>query len=320
MRLSSVVKSDAARRDPGRLVLRRLLWEFERRRSSASSDERVECWLTAATRIGYRRSELLCPNRYLYGVHEFVGSAVFTGILEEGMLVADVGANLGEYTVLAGRGVGRSGRVVACEPNPVMVGRLEDSVALNGLSNVTIVRCAVGSTLGTATLNVNDRRPGESSVVSGAVGTRPITVPMTTLDDTCREQRVKRLDVLKIDVEGFELEVLHGGSATIESSRPAIMVEIGAKTLGVRDGAMRTDVLDHLLDKGYLLYGACMSRDLTWRLEQLTGTDSMMRYRQPWETLTLWALHPQSPGIAMHGPCRLRPCGRLELLGRRRSG
>jgi len=149
--------------------------------------------------------------------------------LREGMTVLDVGAHHGLYTLLASVAVGPSGKVVAFEPSPREQKQLRDNVRLNRCRNVRIEPVAVGSSRGRANLFLvqgsedycNSLRP--PAVKADTVG---VSVAVETLDDFLRENRIPRVDFLKVDVEGGELEVLRGASKLLASElRPVIMCE-----------------------------------------------------------------------------------------------
>jgi FkbM family methyltransferase len=135
-------------------------------------------------------------------------------VSQSGWTVFDVGANSGVYTVQQAR---RGAHVYAFEPNPDCYRRLRKSVGLNNLENrVTAANCALGAVAGCAQLLVPGRltmagslRPGWT--YAGATG---LKVEVQTLDRVVQALGINRIDLLKIDVEGFELDVLQGACET----------------------------------------------------------------------------------------------------------
>lgn len=137
----------------------------------------------------------------------------------EGGTFVDAGASLGFITVRAAR---RATRVVAIEPHPVRFSYLERNVGLNGLTNVTCINCALGAEDGMVELYDVDPTLGPHRLDAS---TRPgrgrrYEVPLRRLDDVVPEA----INMLKIDVEGDELEALRGAPRLVES-RPLIVVE-----------------------------------------------------------------------------------------------
>lgn len=141
--------------------------------------------------------------------------AAFRAAVTPGATVFDVGANLGAYTVLFAQWVGPSGKVVAFEPAPASATGLRRLVALNDVSSrVEIVEAAVSGAVGTARFAA-DGASGANAVVAAAhAGLGVITVPTTSVDAFCDAHGVQP-DVIKIDVEGEELEVLRGARRTL---------------------------------------------------------------------------------------------------------
>jgi FkbM family methyltransferase len=159
-----------------------------------------------------------------------------------GAVALDVGANVGGYALLLGRWVSPGGRVYAFEPAPDAFDGLTRHVRLNGLAGVVVpVREAAAGSTGTGRLAADG--------VSGANrlgGEGGAAVATVTLDDFCAREGI-RPTVIKIDVEGAELEVLRGGRSTLRRCRPVVAFEHG---LGSADhyGTQPDQVYDLLAD------------------------------------------------------------------------
>lgn len=134
-----------------------------------------------------------------------------------GMRVADVGANLGYYALLLARRVGPAGRVDCFEPEPSNRALLEKSV--QGLAQVRVHPIALGA--GEATVALE---PGINGLISER-GSLP--VPLRRLDDVLGpDVDPLKVDLLKIDVDGYEGQVLAGCREILEQARPAIFLEL----------------------------------------------------------------------------------------------
>jgi FkbM family methyltransferase len=145
--------------------------------------------------------------------------ALLEAQVEPGMVVADIGANIGLYTYLLARCAGERGFVYAFEPDPDLFAALEANCRTNGVANVRLQNVALGAqddtlTLRRARFNSGDNRLSrrESSPASGEV-----SVPVRPLDAVL-EGRL--LDFIKIDVQGWELEVFKGMRGQLAGSRP----------------------------------------------------------------------------------------------------
>lgn len=150
--------------------------------------------------------------------HEFepCETRLFDEQLQEGDVVLDVGANIGYYTLLAARKVGAKGRVYAFEPDPTNFSLLRRNVELNGYSNVTLVNQAVGETSGYLKLYLSDVNAGDHRTYESAGNRRAITIPCTSIDDYFKGQE-RKLDFIKMDIQGFECRALRGMRDTLES-------------------------------------------------------------------------------------------------------
>jgi len=157
-------------------------------------------------------------------VHEPESTAVFWAALRSGAIVVDAGANRGGYSILASARIGPEGRVFAFEPEPRNFGKLAEN--MRPFPNVVPVQKAIGGVDGTAELNIDDFHAGHS--LAGVRGTgRTVTVPLTTLDTFVEEQGLPGLDLLKLDVEGVELEALKGMDKILRCRRrPEILCEV----------------------------------------------------------------------------------------------
>jgi FkbM family methyltransferase len=189
-------------------------------------------------------------SRYPY---EF-RSAIET-LVAGGDTVIDVGANVGQYSVLFARLVGAEGRVLAFEPVPRTFGVLRSVLRGLGIGNVDPRRMALGDVDGsTAMTEVLDEdglpEPGLAHLASSSGG-GTVDVSVARLD-TLRAGSIPfaRCAFMKIDVEGAELAVLRGASGVLATDRPAVMVEVD-RGMSARYGCTPEQTLAFLADLGY---------------------------------------------------------------------
>ena len=143
-------------------------------------------------------------------------------ILKPGMTVVDVGANIGIYTRFFAREVGITGRVHAFEPALQNFSRLEDAV--RGLGNVVTNHAAVGERSATTTLFLSDQLNVDHRTFDTGDGRAGVSVKQVALDDYF--PAASRIDVMKVDVQGFELQVLQGARRLMtENARLTILME-----------------------------------------------------------------------------------------------
>lgn len=178
---------------------------------------------------------------------------VLDAALAPGAVFADVGANLGLYTLWAARIVGASGRVHAFEPVPGVRANLERNVRLNGFENVRCVAAGVGAQPGRVTLY---QTPGASGVTSryGASREHGVEVEVTTLDAQF-PAAVTPPALVKVDVEGMEIDVLRGARALLTGARAPVLVLEANPILFKASGTSYADLRGVLAASGgYALY------------------------------------------------------------------
>lgn len=142
---------------------------------------------------------------------------------QSGDTVIDAGAFIGRHTLAYARDVGPSGRVIAIEPHPENFRLLQRNVRQNGYSNVTCVQCALSDYSGQGHL-AYDRETSTSALSPGQ--SRSVPVRVRTLDDLLSELQVRQVDLMKVDVEGAELSLLRGATATLgQSHQPQLIIE-----------------------------------------------------------------------------------------------
>jgi FkbM family methyltransferase len=144
----------------------------------------------------------------VYGAWEPFETQVFLSLLEKGMRVVDIGANIGYYALLAARAVGQTGRVYAFEPTPRTYELLCQNVKANGFDNVVTVQKAVANRSGTARLYL-DRNNAVNTLSSSLERRGSLEVEVVTLDQYFARSTVP-IDVLKMDIEGSEPLALEG--------------------------------------------------------------------------------------------------------------
>jgi FkbM family methyltransferase len=163
-----------------------------------------------------------------HGTYEEGTLRVMTYLLRAGGTFVDVGANIGVMTLHAASTLAGNGRVLAFEPLPSTYDILRRNLELNGFGNVEAVRMALGSTSGIAEIfdNMAANR-GSSSLIAPDPADGGHETPIERLDDyLAARPETGRIACVKIDVEGWELEVLKGATETLSAAgAPSCIVE-----------------------------------------------------------------------------------------------
>lgn len=156
------------------------------------------------------------------GLPERGSVAIVQRLLKSGRCFVDVGANVGFYSVIAGRQVGPGGKVVAFEPTPSSMRALQTTLAVNGLSQIVETHeCALGSSDATATLYC-EATSGHNSLVAPAERTQETHV-ISVRRGEAMLSRVKP-SLIKVDVEGWELDVLEGLGSVIRGAKSLSLI------------------------------------------------------------------------------------------------
>ena len=147
-------------------------------------------------------------------------------------ITLDIGANIGLTALTIATATPR-GRVFAFEPVPQNAEFLRANVRANGVENVTVVEAAVGIRDGEIVSMTMPVCGAHAAVIRSPDHKQPasVSVPLISLDEWATTALVRRVDLLKIDVEGYEPDVLYGGAALLASSRPRILMEFNTITI-----------------------------------------------------------------------------------------
>lgn len=186
--------------------------------------------------------------------HQRSDVAVMCSLVAPGDLVLDVGAFIGTVAIPLARAVAPGGQVIAFEALPEHVRLLRANAARNGVADaVTVVPALVCSTAGPVTVHAYDQHSSATNWYQPAEPGAPaaLNLPTTTLDTWYDEHGADRpVALIKVDVEGMEVDVLRGAERLIAQHRPALHVEVASFQLS-RYGAELAD-LDRLLKRlGY---------------------------------------------------------------------
>ncbi|MEO5564487.1 MAG: FkbM family methyltransferase [Chitinophagaceae bacterium] len=181
------------------------------------------------------------------GLHEFSDMGFLLHFLRKDDLFVDIGANVGSYTVLAGAHVGAN--VVCVEPVPQTFQHLKNNIAINQISDhVTAHNLALGNEKGELSFTTG---LDTMNHVATATETNTIKVPVDILDSILSKEKEPVL--LKIDVEGFETDVLNGASSTLKKNNlKAIIIELNGS--GAKYGYDEAKLHEKLLAEGYSPY------------------------------------------------------------------
>ena len=213
--------------------------------------------VTFETKYQFRlKANLANPEHqylYFYGTHDerYIVTKLLK-IIKPGDICWDVGANIGFYTCLLASLVEDSGAIVAFEPAARTYGYLNENVSLNQFTNVTVVNKGLG--------DKQEQRPLYYSEAGLAEGTASLKyadgraaserVTLDTIDSLIPELPIP--DFIKIDVEGYQLEVLRGAESCLKTHAPLLIAEL--RDVGETNRDIFGEIEDYVANLGYQLY------------------------------------------------------------------
>ncbi|MEM3570159.1 MAG: FkbM family methyltransferase [Nitrososphaerota archaeon] len=167
------------------------------------------------------------------------------------MVCLDIGSNIGYYALLERKIVGSEGRVMAVEPSPLIFPYLKKNIQQNGFDDIEMFNFAFTSSDGEVPF-LMARKSNLSRVVNGSNCSLKeglvIKVPARSLDSFAAQYCFKKLDFLRMDVEGHEAEILNGGLWTIERFKPMLLIEVHKSLRGLKK---TVNFLQNLKSLGY---------------------------------------------------------------------
>jgi FkbM family methyltransferase len=195
-------------------------------------------------------------SRLIYNGFEKEETDYVISVLSEGDIFIDVGANIGLFSLLASKVVGNAGRVLCYEPAPITFSRLKENVQLNNLKNIDIRNIGLSNKKGELIFYVsnnghdawNSFAPSQDNKLESS-----IQVPVSTVDIELENVDKSRIKIVKIDVEGWEKFVLHGGKNFFVNYNPIVMVEFTEENT-FNAGYPVYDIYNIMEDFGYVWY------------------------------------------------------------------
>ena len=178
----------------------------------------------------------------------------FCKTIKEKDIVLDIGANIGIYSLIAGKRVGKFGKVYAFEPATKAYNNLLSNIELNKFDNIIPIKSGVSECSGTASFNICEDDAFNSL---GGTPMREIvkkeTIELTSIDDFVKKNNIKKIDVIKVDTEGAEYLVFKGAEKTINIYKPILFFENNPSAQeGFKNNS--NDLLKLIRSNNYRLY------------------------------------------------------------------
>lgn len=186
---------------------------------------------------------------------------------KSGGVCIDIGANIGHHTIVMSQSVGDNGKVYAYEPIPRIKEQLDNSILLNEIENVETIQIALSDKEEIKDLNICEENIGSSSLVNQTSDAEKITIQTKTLDS----YHYDKVDFIKIDVEGFEYNVLLGAKETIARCTPSIVIEYSPLYYRLNKLSHSKDILSFFRKHDYRIF------DLEDNKKEITDFDNFIK-------------------------------------------
>ena len=206
---------------------------------------------TAVNNINYELdlSQLIDSSIYFYGCFEEETTKRLSKMVEPGMTILDIGANVGCHTLPMAMSVGPTGKIIAFEPMEWARKKLITNIGLNEFDNISIEDIALSDEPGRQLLRFKSNWPLDKISQPEACTEQDIT--LEKLDDYVDRKKLN-VDLIKIDVDGFEYKVFRGAYNLLKKQKPVILTEFGHTTNRV--GEKLEDMIQFLKDLEYGFY------------------------------------------------------------------
>jgi len=171
---------------------------------------------------------------------------IISGFIKNGGVFLDIGANVGYYSLMAAK-LGAN-KIIGIEPNPIVLDRFKANIKFNGFDKkIKTFQIGIGAKRDTMELRLSYTDMGSSSIVSTKLNSNKIKIKIIPLSELLKKEGVGRVDVLKIDIEGFEDRALFPYFETLDKKfyPKLILMEDSSQTDWERN------ILQWLLANGY---------------------------------------------------------------------
>jgi FkbM family methyltransferase len=203
--------------------------------------------------ISLNKSDAIVSGNLAMGCYETFNLDLFEAQLKPGMCVFDVGANIGLYSAIAAMKVGNTGCVVAVEPDKVNCSFIKKTSLSNGFEQVAIHQKAAGDKCGLANLYICDTNKADHRLYDNSNKRSNVQIEVTTLDAIFEELAFNRVDIIKIDTQGFEHSVFRGMKKIIEAS-PKIKIFMEFWPWGlIQAGESPLGLLNEINKEGFVI-------------------------------------------------------------------
>jgi len=193
---------------------------------------------------------------YDVDIEETASKQAFLDLIDDGDIVIDVGANIGEYSLIAAQKVKEHGKVISIEPLKETAQTLTKHFQLNNFTNYEVITKVIGNE--TKKVNLYKQMAGGTmgfvdSTLIGRKFEKVDEVEMTTIDEILSTRNIENVKIMKIDIEGYEFELLKGAKNSLQNKKiENMMIEVHINYLKEK-GISEKQFYDYLTKQGYVV-------------------------------------------------------------------
>jgi FkbM family methyltransferase len=242
----------------------------------------------ANVRVICHLNQMIQRQLYFWGSYEKYYCAHWIRFARAANTIFDVGANVGLYSLLAAS-TNPAAEIHAFEPTAAVIEVLRSNIALNGFRNITANNCGIGKDSGEGFLRecrgMDDTNEGMNYIAHDSVHPeatdRPVAI--VSLDDYCVANGIKRIDLLKMDIEGGEYDALSGARKLLEANSIGCLFVEFMGWAAERSNHSTADLKRVLLEAGYLLFRLGKNGFLPVEAEVVPDSENVIAFAPDFE-------------------------------------
>lgn len=220
--------------------------------------ERENITLKSGIKLNVDSNEYIQSLLYVFGDYEYSTIAFLHNVIKHQDIIIDVGANIGYLSLVCSKLVGTNGMVLSFEPDPLNFSYLKENIALNNANNISAHQLALSNQNSVLKLYHSkiDHNAGAHSMMYNerVVSEDYVEIQAMIFDNTEIQKSIPKVDFIKIDVEGVEMDVLQGMYQTIQKHKPMLLIEISAEYQNMRGLSVKGFKEYLLSNHGYTSY------------------------------------------------------------------
>lgn len=246
----------------------------------------IEQYTTADSRLVNRFGINYCLHPYdyddyvlYYGLDIEPRNELFD-LVKEGMVIFDIGTNIG-HVLLTFASKNKTGKIYGFEPLPNIYERAKKNVSLNNFNNIILSNVAVADSSEDLVVQLSHSHHSGSSRLAKKENNQTATtnIKAITLDEFVHKNNIQQIDFMKIDVEGFEKNVLYGGKQTLQKFKPIMFIEVNDKAQQAQafSGKLLIELLESLHYQVFTTDGKLINKETA---DYTTHFDIICKYQQ----------------------------------------